>query len=291
MPVLARLRRSRRCFRQFHGMAAAIGLILAAHAGLLVLVALVAGWPWPRHDPAPVIVRSPVDPFARQFIYFFARRAGVRRHPRRRRSSDGRDRSVGIAPMIILSGLARGRRCRRWSYASTRQHIVIAAWFGLLMIPPIMAAAAVVVLPWLNVDLRVGSRFRQWRTFSPKASSVAPERRCRSSPAIRARPRSSLSVPRAAPVCFSSATPERSPWVNADAIKARARSGMADHRYRRRTPPAVRWSDSPIWWPRSRVHSSAGARPTCRSFASVGGDQAEDHGRSGSPTDDRSQPK
>src|SRR5260370_41870589 len=49
-----------------------IALVFAAHAGLIVLVALVAGWPWPRHDPAPVIVRRPLDPFARLFVYFFA---------------------------------------------------------------------------------------------------------------------------------------------------------------------------------------------------------------------------
>src|ERR1043166_7791580 len=36
-----------------------IALIFATHAGLIVLVALMAGWPWPRHDPAPGIVRRP----------------------------------------------------------------------------------------------------------------------------------------------------------------------------------------------------------------------------------------
>ena len=48
-----------------------IALIVAAHAGLVVLIALVAGWPWPRREPAPVIVRAPVDPLARQYVYFF----------------------------------------------------------------------------------------------------------------------------------------------------------------------------------------------------------------------------
>ena len=60
----------------------------------------------------------------------------------------------GIAPLVILSGLAvvmaAGDGIR-----FSRQHVVIAAWFGLLIIPPIMAATALVVLPWLNIDLRV----------------------------------------------------------------------------------------------------------------------------------------
>src|ERR1700732_4904175 len=33
-----------------------IGLIFAAHSGLIVLMALVAGWPWSRGEPAPLIV-------------------------------------------------------------------------------------------------------------------------------------------------------------------------------------------------------------------------------------------
>jgi hypothetical protein len=30
------------------------------------------GWPWGQREPAPVIVRKPIEPFVRQFIYFFA---------------------------------------------------------------------------------------------------------------------------------------------------------------------------------------------------------------------------
>src|SRR4029453_16632171 len=60
----------------------------------------------------------------------------------------------GIAPLVILSGLlvvvAAGE-----GIEFNRQHVVIAAWFGLLIVPPIMAIAAVVVLPWVNVDLKV----------------------------------------------------------------------------------------------------------------------------------------
>src|SRR5215468_8922644 len=60
----------------------------------------------------------------------------------------------GIAPLVILSGLlvvvAAGD-----GIEFSRQHVVIAAWFGLLIVPPIMAIAALVVLPWLNIDLKV----------------------------------------------------------------------------------------------------------------------------------------
>src|SRR5262247_3972649 len=71
-PVLMRMRTPEAVMGNLLAWLQQIGLILAAHAGLIVLVALVAGWPWPRHDPAPVIVRPAIDPFARQFVYFFA---------------------------------------------------------------------------------------------------------------------------------------------------------------------------------------------------------------------------
>src|SRR5262249_397628 len=71
MTMLLRLRTPESVTGNFVAWLRQIGLIFAAHAGLIVLVALVAGWPWPRPGPAPVIVRPTIDPFARQFVYFF----------------------------------------------------------------------------------------------------------------------------------------------------------------------------------------------------------------------------
>jgi 4-amino-4-deoxy-L-arabinose transferase-like glycosyltransferase len=203
----------------FFGWLRLIGLIVAAHAGLLVLVGLVAGWPWPRRDPAPVIVRQPVDPFARQFVYFFAlipAFAGTLLAV-----IIGLSGPVGgIAPLIILSGLAVVIAAGD-SITLTRQHVVIAAWFGLLLVPPAMAAASVLVLPWLNVDLRVGqpaqamARFYsdsfQRRTGAP-LQIVAGEPRTAALVALAAASRPSL---------FLDAAPALSPWVSLDAVKAK----------------------------------------------------------------------
>src|SRR5258708_7378058 len=71
-PMLLRLRPPEAVVGNLVAWLRQIALVFAAHAGLIVLVALVAGWPWPPHDPAPGIVRRPLDPFARQFVYFFA---------------------------------------------------------------------------------------------------------------------------------------------------------------------------------------------------------------------------
>src|SRR6516164_320000 len=203
----------------FVGWLRLIGLILAAHAGLLVLVGLVAGWPWPRRDPAPVIVRHPVDPFARQFVYFFALIppfAGTLLAV-----IIGLSGPVGgIAPLIILSGLAVVVASGE-SITLTRQHVLIAAWFGLLLVPPVMAAASVLVLPWLNVDLRVGqpagaiarffSESFQRRTGAP-LQIVTGEPRIAALVALAAPSRPSL---------FFDAAPSLSPWVSLDAVKAK----------------------------------------------------------------------
>jgi hypothetical protein len=194
-----------------------VALILVAHAGLVVLVALTAGWPWPRHEPAPVIVRPPVDPFARQYVYFFAVLPPF----------TGTLIAVligwtgpvgGIAPLVVLSGLAvvvaAGDGIR-----FGRQHVVIATWFGLLLIPPLMAALALVVLPWLNIDLRISQPAQAMARFF----SESFERRLNMPLQIVAGdPRTAALVALGAPSrpsLYLNATPERSPWVTPETIK------------------------------------------------------------------------
>jgi 4-amino-4-deoxy-L-arabinose transferase-like glycosyltransferase len=196
-----------------------IVLILVAHAGLGVLVALVAGWPWPRQDPAPVIVRGPVDPFARQFVYFFAVAPALA----------GTLLGViigwtgplgGIGPLVILSGLAvvvaAGDRI-----ALTRQQVVIAAWFGLLLVPPILAATSVLLLPWLGIDLRVAHPMQAMSRFF----SDTFERRTGQPLQIvtgdaRTAALIAISAPRR-PSVFLADAPEHSPWVTLDNVKAK----------------------------------------------------------------------
>ncbi len=194
-----------------------LALILAAHAGLLILVGLVAGWPWPRRDPAPVIVRFPIDPFARQFVYFCALAppcAGTLAAVLL-----GLSGTVGsIAPLVILSGLAVVVASGD-AITLTRQHIVIAAWFGLLLVPPIMAAVAVMVLPWLNIDLRVGQPVQAMARFF----SESFERRTNLPlQIVGGEPRTAALIALAAPTrpsLFLDAAPGRSPWVGPEAIK------------------------------------------------------------------------
>src|SRR5438477_463367 len=72
MPVLVRLRAPEAVLDNLFASLGQIAVILAAHAGVVLLVALVTGWPRWRTEPAPMIVRVSVGDFARHFIYFFA---------------------------------------------------------------------------------------------------------------------------------------------------------------------------------------------------------------------------
>jgi hypothetical protein len=219
LPMLARLRTPEAVTGNLVAWLRQIGLIIAAHAGLVVLVALVAGWPWPRRDPAPVIVRRPIDPFAQQFVYFFSivpAFAGTLVAV-----LIGWSGPVGgIAPLVILSGLlvvvAAGEGIK-----FSRQHVVIAAWFGLLIVPPIMAAASLLVLPWLNLDLRVTLPAQAMARFF----SESFERRTGTPLLIvTGDPRTAAIVALGAPSrpsLYLSATPERSPWVTPEAVKAK----------------------------------------------------------------------
>src|SRR5262249_33136249 len=240
-------------------------LLLAAHAGLVVLVALVAGWPWPVRDPAPVIVRRPVDPFARQFIYFFAivpAFAGTLIAV-----LIGWSGPVGgIAPLVILSGLAvvvaAGDGIR-----FSRQHVVIAAWFGLLIIPPVMAAAALAILPWLNIDLRVAQPAQAMARFFAESFErrtgtplqiVAGDPRTAALVALGASSRPSL---------YLDATPERSPWVTADTVRSKGAIVVWPTTDTSGTPPAdikSRFPDLVPEVPRAFERSVQGRLPLVR---------------------------
>src|SRR5260370_5937565 len=52
--------------------AALLGGLLLAISGIVLLVVLNSGWFGPKGEEAPIIYRPPVDPLAREFVYFFA---------------------------------------------------------------------------------------------------------------------------------------------------------------------------------------------------------------------------
>jgi Dolichyl-phosphate-mannose-protein mannosyltransferase len=186
--------------------------LVATHLGLVLLIALASGWPRRPRERAPEIDRSPVDPFARLFVNYFALTpaitavaiafVGGRLGP-----------LASLAPLVVLSGLAvvvaAGDQVMLY-----RERMVSTAWFGLLLAPPIIVTLSIVILPWIfATDLRIAQpantegRFFadnfQRRTGKPLAYITGDERLA---------PLIALASPSRPHVYFDWA-PQRSPWA------------------------------------------------------------------------------
>jgi hypothetical protein len=216
--VFGRLRAAASVSGNFTAWLRQLLLLLGAHAGLIVLIGIVIGFPWSKDEPAPVIARRAVEPFARQFVYFFATKpallatvAGV---------VAGLPGPVGgIAPLVVLSGLAVVIAAGD-AIALSRQRVAIAAWFGLLLVPPAVAVLALLVFPWFGLDLAINQPAEPMARFF--ADSF--ERRVgKELPIVAGEPRTAALVELAAsrPSLFLDATPARSPWVSSRDVAAK----------------------------------------------------------------------
>ena len=219
LPLLARLRAADSVAGNLTAWLRQLALLLAAHAGLIVLIAIVIGFPWAKNEPAPVIAGRAVQPFARRFVYFFATMpallatvVGV---------VIGASGPVGgIAPLVVLSGLAVVIAAGD-AIALGRQRHAIAAWFGLLLIPPAMAVVALLTLPWFGIDLAINQPAAAMAPFF--ADSFA-RRVGKELPIVAGDPRTAALVGLGAasrPTLFLQATPRRSPWVSMRDVMAK----------------------------------------------------------------------
>jgi hypothetical protein len=243
LATLSRLRAPDSVAGNFTAWLRQLILLVGAHAGLIVLIGIVIGLPWARSEPAPVIVRRPVEPFARQFVFFFALMpallatvAGV---------VAGSPGPVGgIAPLVVLSGLAVVIAAGD-AIALGHQRGVIATWFGLLFIPPALAVIALLTLPWLGIDLAVNQPAEAMARFF--ADSFA-RRVGKELPIVAGDPRTAALVELGAasrPSLYLEATPKRSPWVSIDDIRTKGAIVVWPTTDTAGTPPADIRQDFP----------------------------------------------
>lgn len=152
LPRLMDLRMAETADRSLLAWARLAGALIAGHAGLAVLVALSTNMFRPMRFEAPAIERLPVSAFGRRFVYFFALAPAA--IVTLIGALVGQPTPTAISPLAILSALAvivAGGDIIRLHH----QRVAGLAWAGLLLAPPIVAAAAVIVLPWtLGIDLR-----------------------------------------------------------------------------------------------------------------------------------------
>jgi 4-amino-4-deoxy-L-arabinose transferase-like glycosyltransferase len=131
-----------------------LGLLIVAHAGLILLVALAFGWPRTGVAPAPAISRPPVAPFAVTFVKTFAVAPALLTMIVAVLAGFGLPIG-GAAPLVVLSGLAviviAGN-----SIELHHQRGLGLSWLGLLLAPAIFVPMAIVLLPWTaGTELKV----------------------------------------------------------------------------------------------------------------------------------------
>jgi hypothetical protein len=241
-PMLGRLRAADSVAGNFTAWLRQLVLLLGAHAGLIVLIGIVIGFPRAKSEPAPVIARAPVEPFARQFIYFFATMPGLLATVAG--VVVGSPGPVGgIAPLVVFSGLAVVIAAGD-AIALSHQRVAIATWFGLLFIPPVLAVVALLTLPWLGIDLAVNQPAEAMARFF--ADSFA-RRVGKELPIVAGDPRTAALVGLAAsrPSLFLEATPERSPWVSIGDVRAKGAIVVWPTTDTAGTPPAAITQDFP----------------------------------------------
>jgi hypothetical protein len=127
--------------------------VVVSHAGLGILVAIASNLTRARRPEAAVIERSPANPFAHTFVYYFALVPAIA--VTALAVLIGYSGTVAFGPLVVLSGLAvvmAGGDCILLHH----QRVVTGAWLGLLLVPPAFAALAVLIVPLtLGIDLKI----------------------------------------------------------------------------------------------------------------------------------------
>jgi hypothetical protein len=128
------------------------GILVISHAGLFILVGFASNLTRVRNAPAALVTRPHASAFAHNFVYFFAiipplvvTSVAVIMN---------QATPVAISPLVVLSGLAvvmaAGDRIH-----IHHQKIISFVWASVVVLPPAIAALAIIVVPWTGVDLRI----------------------------------------------------------------------------------------------------------------------------------------
>jgi hypothetical protein len=199
--------------RAEHGVELLGGLLLAS-LGIAIVSAFNSGWFDRAQEDAPVIFRPPVDPAARDFIYFFAFAPAL----------GGclisglydLDHVVGgPAVVLLMSGLAAIVACGDL-IRLRRQRILRAAWAALVLAPALAVIAATLFVPWTaGGEVRTSLPAVAIGHFFDDSFERRTNRHL-SAVSGDAQLATLISLSATRPHLFLAATPERTPWLNLD---------------------------------------------------------------------------
>jgi hypothetical protein len=126
--------------------AALVGGLVAALSAIVLLILLNSGWFGGNKEEAPIIYRPPVDPFARDFVYFFAIApvflgsliSGVFNLDHVAGGSGVALLMSGLAPIVAAGDLIHLRR----------QWLVPLVWVAAVIAPAFAVLATTLLVPW-----------------------------------------------------------------------------------------------------------------------------------------------
>jgi hypothetical protein len=191
-----------------------LGGLLLASMGIAIVSAFNSGWFDQTQEEAPVIFRPPVEPAARDFVYFFAfapALAGCLVS-----GLYGLDHVVGGAGIVLLmSGLATVVACGDLIHLR-RQQILRTVWAAMILAPALGVIAATLFVPWtaggeVTTSLpatAIGHFFDDSfeRRTNRRLSAVSGD----------AQLATLISLSPTRPHLFLAATPARTPWLDLD---------------------------------------------------------------------------
>ena len=199
--------------RAVHGAKLFGGLLLAS-LGIAIVSAFKSPWFVRSQDEAPIIFRPPVDPVARDFVYFFAFAPAVIGCLISGLFS--LDHVVGGTGIVLLmSGLAVVVACGDLIHLR-RQQILRTVWAAMIVAPAAGVIAATLFVPWTTASevttslpaTAIGRFFDDsfQRRTNRRLSAVSGD----------AELATLISLSPTRPHLFLAATPERTPWFNLD---------------------------------------------------------------------------
>ena len=265
-PLWERLRSREGADTNFWAWLRLAAIVIAVHAGLLLLVGIAVGWWRKPSDQLPTFVRAPTDPFARRFVLFHAVApiliatviAVIIGSP----TPVG-----GIAPYVTLSGLAAVVAAGE-AIAINRQRILGLAWTLMLLLPPAITVVAILSVPWTAaIELKNAQPADAMGTFF---ADQFQRRTNRPLAIVTGDPRLASLVAFAAPArpsYYDLAEPARTPWVTTDDLRKKGLIVVWPARDTRGAPPpdiAARFPDLVPEVPRAFEHAIQGRLPLAR---------------------------
>jgi len=186
------------------------GLLLAA-SGVVLLVVLNSGWLSRNPEDAPIIYRPPVDPLAREFVYFFAIApafagsliSGLFDFDRVAGGAGVALMMSGLAAIVATGDLVHLRR----------QRVLRTVWAAAIMAPALVAIAATIFLPWTGSgEVATSLPARAIANFFGDSFERRTNQRL---PAVAgdAQLASLIALDTGRPHLFLDAAPERTPWL------------------------------------------------------------------------------